>query len=116
MESIEQRLERLEYYQKLMIDLVEGSKWPFHHLVMSRQLTEQEVNELFQLCENLTAQYKKQKAEGFISFTPLLHTFKQYLNPKLSSLEVIVAMEDEHLYVPLMTALKNAMIDEPRRK
>ncbi|MBM6617210.1 DUF1878 family protein [Bacillus suaedaesalsae] len=115
MESIEQRLERLEYYQKLMIDLVEKAKWPFHQLIMVRQLTEHEVNELFQLCENLTHEYKQQKAEGFISFSPLLHIFKQYLNPKLSCLEVIIAMEQEQLYLPLMNALKNAMMDEPKR-
>ncbi|KAA0547525.1 DUF1878 family protein [Bacillus sp. BGMRC 2118] len=115
-ESIEKRLERLEYYQKLMMDFVEHDKWPFHQLIMVRQLTEHEVNELFQLCESLTSEYKQQKAEGFISFTPLLHTFKQYLNPKLSSLEVITAMEQEKLFLPLMHVLKNAIMEEPKRR
>jgi hypothetical protein len=115
-EPIEQRLERLEYYQKLMIELVETSKWPFHHLVMVRQLTESDVRELFGLCENLMDEYKIQKAEGFVSFFPLLDTFKHSLNPKLSALEVIHALDQENLFVPLMTVLKQAIMNEPKRK
>jgi hypothetical protein len=115
-EPIEQRLERLEYYHKLMIELVETSKWPFHHLVMVKQLSEYEVRELFALCEALMDEYKTQKAEGFVSFVPLLHTFKQSLNPKLSALEVIQALNQENLFVPLMTVLKQAIMDEPKRR
>ncbi len=112
MDTVEQRIERLEYYQKLMIGLVETERWPFHHLVMKRQLSETEVGALFQMCEELTEEYKKQKAEGFVGFSPLLHTFKQLLNPKLSSLEVIDALYHEQLYMPLMTTLRQEMIDE----
>ncbi|MFZ3589803.1 DUF1878 family protein [Bacillus sp. DJP31] len=112
MDSIEQRIERLEYYHKLMMGLVENEQWPFHHLIMNRQLTEEEVRELFHMCEDLTEEYKRQKAEGFVGFTPLLQTFKQLLNPKLSSLEVMDALQKEQLYVPLMTALRQAVIDD----
>jgi hypothetical protein len=112
MESIEQRLERLEYYHKLMIELVESEKWPFHHLVMKRHLTEGEVVELFRVCEVLTEEYKTQKAEGFVGFSPLLHTFKQLLNPKLTLIEVIEALHQERLFFPLMTVLRQAMVDE----
>jgi hypothetical protein len=112
MESIEQRLERLEYYHKLMVELVESEKWPFHQLVMKRQLTEVEVMELFGVCEELTEEYKRQKAEGFVGFSPLLHTFKHRLNPKLALIEVIEALHQERLFLPLMTVLRQTMIDE----
>jgi hypothetical protein len=115
-EPIEQRIERLEYYHKLMIELVESSKWPFHYLVMAKKLTEIEVGELFELCEELTEEYKQQKTEGFVSFLPLFNTFKQKLNPKLSALEVINALEQERLFIPLMTVFKQALMNEPKRK
>lgn len=115
MDSVERRIERLEYYQRLMIGLVEIQRWPFHHLVMNKQLTEEEVTVLFQLCEELTEEYKKQKAEGFVGFSPLLRTFKQYLNPKLSSHEVINSLYQEGLYLPLMTVLHQAMTDEENK-
>jgi hypothetical protein len=112
LETIEKRIERLEYYQKLMLELVDLEKWPLHHLVMKRQLNEEEVEELFYLCEELTEEYKSQKAEGFVGFTPLLQDFIERLNGKLSPLETIEALYKEQLYLPLMTTFKNTIIEQ----
>lgn len=112
MESFEARIERLEYYQQLMIELVELEKWPFHQLIMKCKLTEQEVLSLFNLCEELNEEYKKQKAEGFVGFSPLLVIFRQKLNYKLAPLEVILALEQENYFPHLMAVLKKAVMDE----
>ncbi|MBM7659927.1 hypothetical protein JOC85_000694 [Bacillus mesophilus] len=112
METIEKRIERLEYYQKLMLELVDLESWPLHHLVMKRKLSEEEVEELFYLCEELTVEYKNQKAEGFVGFTPLLQDFIGRLNEKLSPLETIEALHKEQLYQPLMLILKHTIIEQ----
>ncbi|WP_456276028.1 DUF1878 family protein [Bacillus sp. AK128] len=112
METIEKRLERLEYYQKIMLELIDLEKRPFHHLLMKQKLAEDEVAELYRLCEELTMEYKKQKAEGFVGFSPLLKIFSERLNPKLSLLETIEALHKERIYMPLMTVLKNTIIDQ----
>ncbi|WP_246938841.1 DUF1878 family protein [Bacillus pinisoli] len=112
MDTLEKRLERLEYYQRLMLELVNLEKWPLHQLIIKRQLTEEEVDELFCLCEELTEEYKRQKAEGFVGFSPLLHMFIDRLNRKITAIETIEALYKEQMYVPLMTIFKNIIIEQ----
>ncbi len=98
-----------------MIGLVETHRFPFHHLVINKQLSEEEVTSLLLLCEQLTDEYHKQKAEGFVGFSPLLFKFMQCLNSKLSAFEVIDSLYQEELYVPLMTVLRQEMMGKAKQ-
>jgi hypothetical protein len=116
METIEQRLERLEYYQSLILQFADNSMWPFYHIAMIHRLTEQEIENVFHVCESLHQQYKEQKAEGFINFSPLLIKFEQSIPKKLPLLQTIDALYQQKLFIPLMEEFKINLSDGLSRK
>lgn len=107
MASLEERLEKLEYYQSLLMEMVDHHKKPFYSLVIRANLTKEEVEELLKLCESLSNKYEKQKAEGLVIFTPLLTEFAGMLNPKLNVDQTIEAMLKQNMFIPLMSQLKS---------
>ncbi|MGQ4667517.1 DUF1878 family protein [Metabacillus halosaccharovorans] len=102
MNSIEKRLETLEYYQSLLLKIVEPAKFPFYHLVMSKGLSKEEVEEVLMICEELSRLHEEQKAQGLVIFTDLLTQFAGQLNPKLDLYETIHALHRQNLYSSLM--------------
>ncbi|THE11079.1 DUF1878 family protein [Bacillus timonensis] len=109
METIEERLARLEYYQSLILSLL-GDKLPtFYKMIMEAGLTKTDVEFLLQNCEAMSKEYKKQKAEGFIGFTPLLTQFVGMLHPRLDPKVTIHVLAQESKYAPLMDEFKGIM-------
>src|SRR5690606_17991457 len=106
MESIEERLERLEYYQSLIIPLIEDKLSPFHKIIIEANLSKRDVEDLLDICEELSTEYKKQKAEGFIDFTPLLTQFVGMLHHNLDPETTINVLAQERRYTPLMHEFK----------
>ncbi|MBU7595057.1 DUF1878 family protein [Metabacillus halosaccharovorans] len=102
MNSIEKRLETLEYYQSLLLKIVEPAKFPFYHLVMSKGLSKEEIEEVLMICEELSRLHEEQKAQGLVIFTDLLTRFAGQLNPKLDLYETIHAIHRQNLYSSLM--------------
>ncbi|WP_078435600.1 DUF1878 family protein [Metabacillus halosaccharovorans] len=102
MKSIEKRLETLEYYQSLLLKIVEPAKFPFYHLVMSKGLSKEEIEEVLMICEELSRLHEEQKAQGLVIFTDLLTRFAGQLNPKLDLYETIHALHRQNLYSSLM--------------
>ncbi|MFS0824329.1 DUF1878 family protein [Bacillus sp. 1P02SD] len=106
METFEERLARLEFYQSLILPLL-GEKLPtFHKMIMEAGLTKTDVEYLLQNCEEMSKEYKKQKAEGFIGFTPLLTLFVGMLHPRLDPKVTINVLAQERKYAPLMEEFK----------
>lgn len=107
METNEEKLERLEFYQELLLPVTKAS-FPFYALIVKNKLTKHEVNEIFDLCQQLENQYEKQKEEGFVTFAPLLTHFVGMLNYKLDPHKTIVALYEQDFYRGLMNEfLKN---------
>ncbi|MEH7381570.1 DUF1878 family protein [Bacillus sp. JJ1533] len=106
MESIEERIARLEYYQSLILPLLDDKLPPFYRLIMDAGLTQTDVEALLNACEQLSIDYKKQKAEGFIGFTPLLTQFVGMLHPRLDPEATIDVLAKERKFAPLMHELK----------
>ncbi len=108
MEEFIKRLERLEYYQSLLVEMVDENKKPFHALVMRTGLSKREVEEFFQLCEGLHEKWAKQKAEEgeFVFYTPLFNEFKKSLHPALDIREVLSCCISQNIFPDLMKQLK----------
>ncbi len=104
METNEEKLLRLEYYQELLLSIANGA-FPFYTLVVNYKLSRKEVEEILQLCEELNEEYKKQKEEGFITFLPLLTHFVGMLNYKLDPHKTIDALYEQGIYPELMSEL-----------
>lgn len=107
--SIEHRIEKLEYYCSLMLDMIAPGKKPFYALVIRYGLTKEEVESILRLCEQLSEQYKQQKEEGFVIFTSLFTQFANALHPNLPLAETIDALKQQQLFVPLMTEFQRLL-------
>lgn len=105
MESLEKRLDTLEYYQTLLLQMIEPNRCPFFRLVMEKGLTREEIMEIYKVCDELTVLHEEQKAQGLVIFTDLLTQFAGQLNEKLSIDETIQAMAKQGLYSELMNDL-----------
>lgn len=103
MNTIEERVQRLEYYQSLLVEMIDSTQHSFTLLVIKNQLSKGEVEEIHQLCRTLSEQHEEQKAEGLVIFTDLLTLFAGQLNSKLNLSQTIRALHNQYLYKPLMT-------------
>lgn len=106
MEKMLKKIAKLEYHQSLLLQMLENSEKDFYKLVIKHSLSEEDVNQLYQLCDQLTIELEEQKAEGFVNFQSLYDFFKQSLHPRLNEVEVIKSCLSQNLFVDLMNELK----------
>jgi|SRR5699024_4941794 hypothetical protein len=81
---------------------LDSNRYPLTKLLIERNLTKQEYDELFNLLRDLNEQYEKEKEEGFLNFTPLLIHFAGMLCEKLEPNETIEALKKEGYFPSLM--------------
>jgi len=105
-EDLIKRIEKLEFYQELLLRLVNSSGKSFTRLIITQKLSREEVKEFHQLCDDLSIKLEEQKAEGFVYFLPLFKEFTQRLNKKLEAKATVFACLEEKLHVELMSELK----------
>lgn len=103
MEDILKRLERIEYHQKLLTKMINDPKNALTKLIILNDLSSQEVEDFYQLCEMMSKKLEEQKAEGFVYFHPLLEEFKAKLTKKLNIDEVVQACLKQNLFSELMS-------------
>ncbi|MFD2681042.1 DUF1878 family protein [Bacillus seohaeanensis] len=106
MDELVKRLEKLEYYQKLLAEMVSKDRYPFYCLIIEHGLTKQEVESFYQLCDRLNKKRKEQKAEEFVYYTPLFKEFQLNIPVKLNVVEVIESCLKQKIYTNLMLQLK----------
>ncbi|MGD6801489.1 DUF1878 family protein [Rossellomorea vietnamensis] len=100
------RIEKIEFQQKLLMEMIPERGYEFYRLVIKKELTEEQVQEFYELCERLNIKCQEQKAEGFVFFAPLFKEFTEELNSRLTPQEVIHACAAQELYPFLMEQLK----------
>jgi hypothetical protein len=99
---LEERLATLEYYMELLMKQMDHTRFPWDGLIIRVRLNRSDVEFIYDLCERLSKEMEKQKAEGFVTFSPLLIQFRQALPPSLPWEETINAMRSQGLYTSLM--------------
>ncbi|WP_075983510.1 DUF1878 family protein [Bacillus massilinigeriensis] len=104
--DIIEKMNRMEYHQSLLINMISTSTDDFYKLVIKRSLDKAAVDVFFQNCANLSIKLEEQKAEGFVFFHPLFEEFKSTLHPNLQAEEVIPACIRQQLFAPLMEELE----------
>lgn len=109
MREFEERLKKIEYHQKLLLEMIKNQTFPLYELLIRKDLSEEEVDELFTLCDMLNEKLAQQKEEGFVYFTPLLTEFVGMLNRKLHPEETINAFLMQDMYPTLMGILKKTL-------
>lgn len=101
-----ERIQLLEYHQKLLLKLIDNPKLVFYKLVIDKGISEQEVKRFFKICEKICKKLEEQKAEGFINFSPLFAEFSASLPITLQTEDVIQACILQNLFRPLMLEFK----------
>lgn len=112
METLEERLKRIEYHQELICKMIGSHHYPVFDLIIRTKLTKAESEELFQICLDLTEKYEKQKEEGLLHFKSLLSDFKRLLNNKLGVEETVHAFYLQNMYKPLMESFIKIIEEE----
>jgi Protein of unknown function (DUF1878) len=109
MDELLKKLERIQYHQRLMINMLTYSNEPFTKLIILNDLSEEEVQEFHELCEILNKKMEEQRAEGFVYFHPLLDEFTKQLNSKLKVKETVEACLQQKMYIDLMEQFKKLL-------
>ena len=94
------------------MNMIDMNCYPFTKLVIEKNLTQKEYNELFDLLTNLNKTYQSQKEQGLLNFSSLLVHFAGMLNEKLSPTETMKALKEEGLFVELINEFLNIMEEE----
>lgn len=106
LESLIEKINRLEYHQSILLKMVSNNHDPFFRLIVEKQLTKEEVDRFYLLCEELSESLQEQQAEGFVYFQSLFEKLKEDLPQNLQVEEVIEACLRQQLFYPLMLELK----------
>jgi hypothetical protein len=101
-----QRIDLLEFHQRLLVKLLSNPQNDFYRLIVENGLSEQEVNNLYSLCNDLSVKLAEQKAEGFVHFHPLLYQLSTSLPANLKMEEVVMACLKQKLFEPLFMELQ----------
>lgn len=109
MDEMKQRIETLEYHQQLLVRMLKHSKEQLYYLIISKDLSKGETEALLELCELLSNKYEKQKAEGYVTFYPLLTELKANLLSSISPEELVQACLKQGVYVALMEKIQEML-------
>ncbi|WP_223700802.1 DUF1878 family protein [Sutcliffiella deserti] len=110
MADLEKRMEKLEFQMELLLKQIKVDQFPFDALVIKGNLSREDVTNIMNLCEDLTIEMEKQKAEGFVTFTPLLAMFEKRLHPHMPLEDTILALKKQGIYQSLMCAFLKLLI------
>lgn len=104
--EIAERIRTVEYHLRLMAKALGGTEHQFTKLVVESNLSEQETESFYSLCEEMHKRMEEQKAEGFLNFHPLFQEFSSSLPAKLNPRDVVHACINQKLYLSLMNEFK----------
>lgn len=102
MRNLEKEIETLRYHQQLLLRIIRNPKAKFDLLIVEKNMTEEEVRALLELCESLSNKFVMEKAEGYMNFQPLFSHLKRNLTPKLTIKELIEAFLAQGLHETFM--------------
>ena len=109
MEDLKKRVEQLEFQQQLLMKMLKHTDDQLHYLFIKKNLTKAEAELLIKNCEKLSMEFEKQKAEGFVTFSPLLCELKSYLPAHIAPEELIAACLQQGEFVPLMLQMRKEL-------
>ena len=106
MDELVRRIEKLEYHQQLLLRMIGHAEMHLYYLIVHKNLSRKETEELLNLCDTLNKKIEKQKAEGYVTFSPLLTELNNRLMPQISPEELVHACLTQGVYEELMQELK----------
>ena len=96
-----ERINVLEYHQRLLLKMLNDPSLELYKLIIENGISEQEIEQFYSLCDNMSIKMEEQKAEGYVYFHPLFHELTVSLPSTLNVRDVINACLTQKLYLPL---------------
>ncbi|MEC5423698.1 DUF1878 family protein [Virgibacillus sp. C22-A2] len=91
------------FHLKLLSGIMDMNEYPVIKLMIEKNITNEEYDELFNMLHVLNSDYEEQKEEGFLDFTSLLLHFAGMLNERLEPNETIYALKKEGYFPAMLT-------------
>ncbi|SES69633.1 Protein of unknown function [Oceanobacillus limi] len=104
------------FHLQLLSKTIDLKKYPFTKLIIEKNITNEEYNDLLELLHVLNQKYELQKEEGLLDFSSLLINFAGMLNEKLHPDETILALKKEGYYHDLMDSFLGILNEKKRFK
>ncbi|MBN8233638.1 DUF1878 family protein [Halobacillus kuroshimensis] len=95
----------LSFQLKLLSSIKEIDYYPFTKLVIEKDLTEMEYNEMMHLLQTLSDLYKEEKEEGLLDHSSLLFHYAGMVCWKLPITDSLEALQKEGYYKELTELL-----------
>ncbi|MGE6379928.1 DUF1878 family protein [Peribacillus muralis] len=102
MRNLNEEIDILRFHQGLLLNLIRNPKARLDFLLVEKNFTKKETEDLLELCDILSKRYEIEKAEGYMNFRPLFNQFERKVNPKITTKECIDACLSQGLYVSFM--------------
>jgi len=96
------KAETTSFHVELLSKLIDIHNYPFSKMIIEKNVTREEYNDLFRMLNTLDKQYRRQKKEGLLDFTILIIHFAGMLTEKLDPNQTIYALKKEGYYPSLM--------------
>ena len=109
MDDLHEKLERMEYHLELLMKHVKSEDFPFDMLIMKEKWDKETVDNILEVCEYMSKEVKKQKAEGFVTFPSLIKLLENSIPTKVPTIKVMEALFKQNMYAPLMKELLNTI-------
>ncbi|WP_010650117.1 DUF1878 family protein [Oceanobacillus massiliensis] len=102
MEGYDQMNGGTAFHIQLLSKIIDMNQYPLIKLMIEKNISLEEYNELMEMLERLNDTYELQQEEGLLDFTSLLIHFAGMLNEKLDPNQTIRALRKEGYYTKLM--------------
>lgn len=109
LDELQRRIETLEYHQQLLVRMLKHSNDQLYYLIIIKNLSKKETETLLDICEDVSKKFQKQKAEGYVTFYPLLNELQAHLPKSISINELVHACLKQGMYVALMQNMKELL-------
>ncbi|WP_019240383.1 MULTISPECIES: DUF1878 family protein [Bacillus] len=109
MENLLKRIEVLEYHQQLLIRMLKETNQPLYYFIIVNNLSRSETEHILEICEMMNKKFQKQKAEGYVTFYPLLQELQANISPSISIKDLVDACIKQEVYVLFMEEMKQLL-------
>ncbi|MCF6136176.1 DUF1878 family protein [Pseudalkalibacillus berkeleyi] len=107
--SEEEKMERLMYYQQIMVDTIDPKRFPWYRFIVEAELGKDEVKEVYQLMKELEKEKESLREAGMVDQTSLLLHYVGMLNSTLNPFTTASALKQQGMFVDITAELLEMM-------
>lgn len=103
------KIERLTFYQELLADTIDAKRYPWYRMIVEKRLGKEEVDEVYELFNELGERKESLREAGMLDQTPLLLHYVGMLNSNLDPFMTANALNKQGYYESMTAELITMM-------